>query len=186
MVRQKIIRPSIKFFSSPSPCIQIKKILSIYLNHTNGWSYCVLRKSVCLIHINADISKSKLSPNSSIRDLLLKLFLRTNSANLTTSLVGILEVCSSNLLFNAKIPSLCGMLGYRLTTSAVTGKEPSGTFPILFILSIKSSESQMYDQPLCIKGFEWKSRNWCFLCWSFTVSDYGSSRYIIKPLMNIR
>ena len=52
-----------------------------------------------------------------------KLFLRTNSANLTRSLVGIFEeVGSSNLLFNAKIPSLCGMLRYRTTTSAVTRK----------------------------------------------------------------
>ena len=33
-----------------------------------------------------------------------KLFLRTNSANLTRSLVGIFDVCSSNLLFNSKIP----------------------------------------------------------------------------------
>ena len=51
------------------------------------------------------------------------------------------------------------MLGYRPTTSAVTRKKPSGTFPILFILSIKSPESRMYDQPLCIKAFKWKSRN---------------------------
>ena len=63
-----------------------------------------------------------------------KLFLRTNSANLTRSLVGLFEeVGSSNLLFNAKVSSLCGMLEYRLTTSAVTRKEPSETFPILFI-----------------------------------------------------
>ena len=38
-------------------------------------------------------------------------------------------------------------------------KEPSGTFPILFIVSIKSPKSGMYDQPLCITGFKWKSRN---------------------------
>ena len=56
-----------------------------------------------------------------------KLFLRTNSANLTRLLVGIFEVCSSNFLFNAKIPSLCGMLGYIPTASAVTTKEPSRT-----------------------------------------------------------
>ena len=47
------------------------------------------------------------------------------------------------------------MLGYRLSTSAVIRKELSGTF----ILSIKSRESRIYDQPLCIKGFKWKSRN---------------------------
>ena len=37
------------------------------------------------------------------------------------------------------------MLRYRPTTSAVTRKEPSGTFRILFILSVKSPESRMYD-----------------------------------------
>ena len=61
-----------------------------------------------------------------------QLFLRTNFANLTRSLVAILEeVCSSNLFFNAKIPSLCGMLEYRPTASAVTRKEPSGTLECL-------------------------------------------------------
>ena len=54
------------------------------------------------------------------------------------------------MLFNAKVPSLCGMLGYRPTTSAVTRQELSGTFPILFILSIKSLESGKYDQPLAL------------------------------------
>ena len=82
------------------------------------------------------------------------MFLRTNSANLTRSLVGIFEeVCSTNLLFNAKIPSLCSMVGYRPTTSALTRKKPPETFPI-FIISIKSPESQMSDQPLCITGFK--------------------------------
>ena len=83
------------------------------------------------------------------------MLLRTNSANLTRSLVGIFEeVCSSNLFFKAKILSLCDMLGYRSTTFAVTRKKPSRTFPILFIPSIKYPESQVYDQPLCIKGFK--------------------------------
>ena len=73
------------------------------------------------------------------------------SANLTRSLVRIFEEgCSSNFLFNVKIPSLCGMLGYRPTTYAVTRQELSGTFPILFILSIKSLESGKYDQPFAL------------------------------------
>ena len=33
------------------------------------------------------------------------------------------------------------MFGYRPTTSAVTRKQPSGTFPIPFIILIKSPES---------------------------------------------
>ena len=119
------------------------------------WLKLLCFKKICLsfIHINTG-AWSRFSFNSSTRDLLLnfvvnskKLLLRTNSANLTRSLVGIFEVvCSSNLLFDAKIPSLCAMPGYRLTTSAVTSKEPSGTFPVLFILSIKSPGSRMHDQ----------------------------------------
>ena len=70
----------------------------------------------------------KLSPNSSVRDmwpnLLLKSFWRTNSTNLAISFVGIFEDGSSNLFFNGRIPSLSGMLGYRLTTSAMTREEP--------------------------------------------------------------
>ena len=55
-----------------------------------------------------------------------KMFLRTNSANLTRSLIGIFEeVLFSNWFFNAKIPSLSGTLGYRPTASVVTRKEPS-------------------------------------------------------------
>ena len=46
--------------------------------------------------------------------------------------------------FKAGIRSLCGMLGYRPTTSAVTKKELSGIFRILFIFSIKSPELYMY------------------------------------------
>ena len=128
------------------------------------WLKLLRFKKICLsfIHINTGVWRSKLSPNSSTLICYLisllnakKLFLTTNSANLTRSLVGIFEeVCSSNLLFNAKIPSLCGMLRYRLATSVVTRKEPSGTFPILFILSIKCPESRMHDQPLSLKGFK--------------------------------
>ena len=50
------------------------------------------------------------------------------------------------------------MVGYRPTTSALTRKKPPETFPI-FIISIKSPESQMSDQPLCITGFKWRSGN---------------------------
>ena len=69
-----------------------------------------------------------------------QLFLRTNFANLTRSLVAILEeVYSSNLFFNAKIPSLCGMLEYRPTASAVTRT---------------LGDSRMFDQTPCIKDFK--------------------------------
>ena len=76
-----------------------------------------------------------------------KMFLRTNSANLTKLLVEIFEdLCNSNLFFNAKTLSLCVMVGYKQATSAVNRIEPSGTFSILFILSIKSADSRVYDQ----------------------------------------
>ena len=109
---KNLLNPSINFFSSASPCISIKKILSVYLNNTNGGSSYILRKSMSCIHINTGIWKRRLSPSSSTRDLLPnfiaklknKMFSRTNSANLTRSLVGIFEeVCSSNLIFKAKI-----------------------------------------------------------------------------------
>ena len=82
-----------------------------------------------------------------------KLFLRTNSANLTRSSFGIFEEdCSSNLLFNAEIPSLCGMLGYRPTTSTVTRKESSESFPILFILSKNSQSLECMTSRFALKA----------------------------------
>ena len=122
-----------------------KDIANIYQPYK--WLKLLHFEKICLsfIHINTGVWRSKRSSNSSTRDLLhnfllksKKLFLRLNSADLTRSWVGIFEeVCSSNLFLMLKIRSLCGMLGYRLTTSAATKKEPSGTFPILFILSLK-------------------------------------------------
>ena len=92
------------------------------------------------IHINTGVCRSNLVPAAVPEIYCLiwllnskKLFLRTNSANLTRSLVGTFEeVCSSNLHFKAKILSLCGMLGYRPTTSAVTRKEPFRDFSYSF------------------------------------------------------
>ena len=79
-----------------------------------------------------------------------KLFLTTNFTNLTRSLAGILSRLDLLICFlMLKFP-----LGGRPTTSAVTIIESSGTFPILFIPSIKSPESGMYGQLLCIKGFK--------------------------------
>ena len=107
-------------------------------------------KKICLsfIHINGGVWRRKFSPNTSTRDLLLnfvvkfkkKLFLRKNSSNLTRSLVGMFEeVRSSNLLFDARIPSLCGILGYRPTTSAVTRKKNLENFSYSFHIMNKIS-----------------------------------------------
>ena len=90
-----------------------------------------------------------------------KLFFRTNSANLTSSLVGIfVHDCSSSFCFKAEIPSLCGMLGYRLTTSAITKKRTLRTFsfPFYFVNKITSHYDQ-YNQPFCINGFKQTWRN---------------------------
>ena len=43
--------PSIDYFSSTSPCVQIKKILSIYLNHTIRWGSCILKRFVLVLPI---------------------------------------------------------------------------------------------------------------------------------------
>ena len=81
-----------------------------------------------------------------------KNILRANSANLTRSLVGILEeVYSSNLFFNAETHSFCGMLGYRSTTSAVTRKDPSGTFRI-FISSINLQSLECMTNHFALKS----------------------------------
>ena len=50
------------------------------------------------------------------------------------------------------------MLGYRPTTSAVTRKEPSGTFPI-FILSIKSAESRIMTSRFALKALNENQEN---------------------------
>lgn len=55
--------------------------------------------------------------------------------------------------FVDKVPSLCGVLRCRLTTSAVTRENPSRKFPILFNFATKSLESQMYDYFFVFKAF---------------------------------
>ena len=107
------------------------------------------------------------------------MILRINSANITRSLVGIFEVYSSSLLFNVKIPSLCGMLGYRPTTSAFTRKEPSGT--ISYSFHLMSLEYMTYRFALKTSN---ENQNILMLsCWSSTVGDHRFSRYIMKLLI---
>ena len=119
-------------------------------------------KKICLslIHIIVGVWRNKFSSNDTTRDLLLNFVVKfkenvfENRLCQLNQIIGIFEeVCSSNWFFNANIPSfvVC-LLEYRPTTSAVTRKEHSWTFPIIFILS------KMHDQPLCSKGFKWKSR----------------------------
>ena len=126
----------------------------------NKWLETVDLKKISLrfIHIDTDVWRSELSstciPEICSLNLSLnskKLFYKTNSANLTWSLAGIfVDGCSSNFCFKDKIPSFCGMLVYRSTTSAVSKNEPLRIFPAHFILSMKPPESRIYDQPFCI------------------------------------
>ena len=115
---KKLLTPSINVFSSASPCVQKKKYF-INISQPYKWLKLLHFKKIYLnfVHINAGVWRSKLSLNSSTRDLLLnfvvkfkkkkKMFLRTNSVNLSKSLVGIIEeVCSSNCFLMLKSP-LC-------------------------------------------------------------------------------
>ena len=94
---KKLLSPSINFLSSASPCLQIKKILSIYLNHTNGWSSCGLRKSVCFIHINTGVWRSKRSSKSRTRDLLLNFVVKFKKNVFKNKFCSLNQIISRNL-----------------------------------------------------------------------------------------
>ena len=71
-----------------------------------------------------------------------KFFLSTNSAMSTKSAEGtFLSDLSSNFSYSALSPTLCGILGYKPTTSAVTKNASSGILPRLLIFSKKSPMS---------------------------------------------
>ena len=69
-----------------------------------------------------------------------------------------MEICLDFLFFRASFnafkSSLCGILGYSPTISAVTSIEFFERFLICLIFPRKSPESLMYDQLLYITGFK--------------------------------
>ena len=101
-VRQKIIKSLHKPFKFCFSMHPNKKDI-VNISQPYKWLKLLRFKKICLsfIHINTGVWRSKLISNSSTRDLLLNFFVKfkkTNSANLTRSLVGIFEEdCSPNL-----------------------------------------------------------------------------------------
>ena len=101
---KNLLSSSKNFFSSSSQCsIRPNKKYIVNISQPYKWLKLLRFKKICLnfILINTGVWRSKLSFNSSIRDLLLNFVVKFKKTNLTRSLVGMFEeVCSPNLLFN--------------------------------------------------------------------------------------
>ena len=135
---------------------------SVYLSHTKGFTTCVSRESISTLSMKIhayvganlvpvavpEICCLTFGSNSK------KLFLSTNSAMSTKSTDrSFLSDLSYNFSYSALSPESCGILGYKLTTSAVTKNASSGILPRLLITSKKSPVSFTYDFPDFITGW---------------------------------
>ena len=143
-------------------CPDKKISKAIYLNHTKGCNFWVSRKAVSIFYINKQTQGgANLVPIAVLEICCLiyplyskKLFFRTKSAILISSLVGMCFSVLSSTSLRAFNPASCGMLGYKPTTSAVTKLVFSVIEPKFCVFLIKSPESLMFDDLLCIKGFK--------------------------------
>ena len=149
--------------SSSSPCVCIKKISSMYLNHTSGFNYYVSGKVFSNLSMERHACGSAnlvliTVPETSCLILLLnskKLFFNINSGILIKSSVGINFLsCLCKDFLRALKPVSWGMLAYNPTTSAVTKIALSGMVLNFLGFFIKSLESLINDQPFCIIGFK--------------------------------
>ena len=149
--------------SSCSLCVQMKKILSTYLNHTKGCNSSVSKKkSLNFIHKQTGIGWGKLGTNSGTRNVLLNLSVKLEVVILQNKICHPYQFTSRNIVLFSLIkyflrafnPGSCGMLGYKSTTSAMTKIVFSGIEPKFHVFFIKSPESLMYNHPFCIKGFK--------------------------------
>ena len=70
---KNLLSSFINFFSSASPCAQIKKISHANISQPCKWLKLLCFKKFCLgfIHANSGVWRSKFGPNSNTRDLLL-------------------------------------------------------------------------------------------------------------------
>ena len=116
----------------------------MYLSHTKGFTACVSRKSISTLSMKIhaycganlvtmavpEICCLTFESNSN------KLFLSTNSAMSTKSTdATFLSDLPSNFSHSAR---LCGILGYKSTTSTVTKNPSSGILSRLLVFSKKS------------------------------------------------
>ena len=146
-----------KLLRNPSsfswPRVQMKKMSSMYLNLK--WlmllGFRIFRFN--LIHEDTRIWWCKCSSSDSISWNLLFNFSRFSQLNKTVN-GDLLRLSFFRASFNAIKSSLCGILGYSPTISAVTSIEFFERFLICLIFPRKSPESLMYDQLLYITGFK--------------------------------
>ena len=139
-------------------CLDKKlSLASMYLNHTEGCNTWLSRKAVSILSINKQASGGGKLGTNTVQEICClicplnskKLFFRIKSAIPISSSVGI--ACSSllsSIFLRAFNPALCGMLGDKLTTSAVSKIAFSSIEPKLLVFLIKSPDSLMYKHPL--------------------------------------
>ena len=99
---KKYLSSSINFSNCGSPCIQIKKIVS--LSKSFKWLKFLLFKKVCLsfIHMNASVRRRELQPNNSAMDLLFNFFTKFEKIvfeNKFCYVSQIIGMCLSGILF---------------------------------------------------------------------------------------
>ena len=118
----------------------------MYLSHTKGFTACASRKSISTLSMKIHAyCGANLVPMAVPEICCLtfesntnKLFLSTNSAMSTKSTDATLSDLSSNFSRSA---TLCGILGYKSTTSTVTKNASSGILSRVFVFSKKSPVS---------------------------------------------
>ena len=119
---------TINFLSFSSPCSKRKKMSSIYLHHKYGSSSILLKISSSNAAINNILYGGANFVPIAVHRFCFKvfslkvkiLFLRTTSASSTNVKVVKSPSClKSSRLRKADRPLLCGMLGYKPTTSTV-------------------------------------------------------------------
>ena len=151
----------LNFFSSASPRVQTKKD-TVNISQSYKWLMPLLFKKIYLsfIHKNTDVWRSKFSPNKA-RDLLLnvfikfkkKLFLRTNLANLTRSLVGVFDKgYSSNLSLMLKSPLCVVYLSINWPHLQLLERNLGGRLSFFSSYQWNSQCLECMTNHFCIKG----------------------------------
>ena len=173
----------------------MKKMSSMYLSLAKDFPVCVSRKPISISSIKIyaygvsnfvpmalpEICCWTFVSNSK------KLFLKKYYSAMSTESAGgtFLSDLSSN---SALSPALCGMLGYKPTTSFVTKYASSGILPRLLIFSKKSSVSFLHIRfPWFHNRLEMMIQKfWYFLDRGATIWYKRTSWDIVKSFMNFR
>ena len=139
------------YIPKPKKWLQFRRFKTIFLK---------------LIHINVRIRWCIFCANSCSRNFMeyllskLRVLISENKFGHSRKSVGIFLFCLQlSPSLRASRPTLCGMLRPKPTKSAVTKIESWGIFPILWTFLKKSWGSLIHDQPSCIMGLRWWSKN---------------------------